>query len=121
MPEIFVKGFLFDMDGTLVDSTAIVNKILRRFSREYDLNVDEVIAFAHGVRSADTVAHFIGDNPTAVKKMDDEELVDLDGIVAIPGAKDFLAALPAGSGAMVTSAGIQLAASRMQAAGLALP
>ena len=36
------KAFLFDMDGTLVDSTEVVENEWRRFSARFDLDAEEV-------------------------------------------------------------------------------
>ncbi len=38
-------GFLFDMDGTLVDSTEAVQKTWLVFSQKYHLNFNDVIEY----------------------------------------------------------------------------
>ncbi len=119
-----VKAFLFDMDGTLVDSTAVVESEWRRFSAQFGLNAEEVIAFAHGRQTIDTVIHFIGAGAVAeaaADELDTRELILLDGIVAVPGAAALLSSLPPERWALVTSASRELANNRMQAAGLPLP
>ncbi len=50
-----------------------------------------------------------------------QEIEDVAGVAEIPGAIAFLAALPPGRWAIVTSASRALAASRLAAAGLPLP
>lgn len=50
-----------------------------------------------------------------------EETADMDGVVAVPGAAEFLASLAGLPHALVTSADVGLSAARMAAAGLALP
>lgn len=119
-----VKAFLFDMDGTLVDSRAVVESEWRRFSSQFALDADDVIAFAHGRQTLDTVIHFVGSGKeaiTAANELDARELVILDGIVAIPGAANLLSSLPPERWALVTSASRELAINRMRAAGLPLP
>ncbi len=49
----------------------------------------------------------------------DEELKDVEGIRPVPGAIEFLRALPRDRWAIVTSAPIELARKRMAAAGVA--
>ncbi|WP_130834764.1 hypothetical protein [[Erwinia] mediterraneensis] len=112
------------MDGTLVDSTAVVENEWRRFSTRFDLNAEEVIAFAHGRQTIDTVIHFIGtgeETVAAADELDERELVILDGIVAMAGSTDLLKRLPQDRWALVTSASRELAVNRMKAAGLPLP
>lgn len=124
MSDFKVKGFLFDMDGTLVDSTAVVENEWVKFSTHYGLDAREVIRFAHGRQTLDTVVHFLGQGEAAnaaSKVIDDNEVINLQGIVAVPGAAALLASLPVSAWALVTSAGRELATNRMKAAGLPLP
>jgi len=115
---------LFDMDGTLVDSTAVVERTWRAFARRHGLDAEAILAVSHGRRTEETVARFLppgGDADAETRRVIDEEVRDTEGIVAVPGASELLAGLPAGSWALVTSAGRRLAESRMAAAGLSLP
>lgn len=121
---LHAEAFLFDMDGTLVDSTEVVENEWRRFSARFDLDAEEVIAFAHGRQTLDTVVHFLGAGEEAVMaadELDARELMILHGIVAIAGAADLLQRLPQDRWALVTSASRELAINRMRAAGLPLP
>ena len=63
------------------------------------------------------VEHNLADNA----RMLAEETADTDGVVAIPGAPEFLASLRGLPHALVTSADEALATARMTAAGLELP
>jgi beta-phosphoglucomutase-like phosphatase (HAD superfamily) len=115
---------LFDMDGTLVDSTAVVERTWRRFARRHGLNAEAILAQSHGRRTEDTVARFVPggiDAEAEAQRVIAEEVSDVEGIIAIPGAQDLLTTLPDGAWAMVTSAGRLLAEARMKAAGLPLP
>ena len=49
------------------------------------------------------------------------EIEDVDGVVAIPGAQEFLAVLPPEKWTIVTSSSKALALRRLEAAGLAVP
>ncbi|AHI01018.1 HAD-IA family hydrolase [Kutzneria albida] len=119
-----VQALLFDMDGTLVDSTAVVERAWRRFARRHDLDFAEIMASAHGRRSSETIRQHLPDEADIAgetARIDEEELADLDGILAVHGAADLLARLPADRWALVTSASLELATRRMAAAGLDLP
>ena len=118
------KGFLFDMDGTLVDSTAVVETVWKNFCAEYGLDAQAVIAYAHGRQTLDTLNHFIGENEDNIRiaaSLEEIETNTLEGIIEVKGAATLLSQLPADSWALVTSASRQLATSRMKAANLPLP
>ncbi|MFH8441071.1 HAD-IA family hydrolase [Streptomyces sp. NPDC018026] len=121
---VTAQALLFDMDGTLVDSTAAVQRTWRRFAARHGLDPAAVLAGAHGQRTAETVAaHAPPGTDTAAETawLVAQDIADTSGTVALPGAAELLAALPRGRWALVTSAGRELAERRMAAAGLPLP
>lgn len=62
MPEearVRCKGFLFDLDGTLVDSLPAVERAWSNWARRHGLAPEEVLAFIHG-KQAITSAPFYG-------------------------------------------------------------
>lgn len=121
---ITTRAILFDMDGTLVDSTAAVERIWGRWARNNGVPFESFVHRMHGRRAIDTMREVAPpgvDPELAVQQIDEEELVETDGIVAIPGATELIAALPKNSWALVTSARPALARARMTAAGLPMP
>jgi len=119
-----VTGLLFDMDGTLVDSTAVVERTWRSFAARHGIAAEQILAVSHGRRTEETVAAFAPqgvDIAAEARRVIAEEVDDTEGIVAIPGAARLLAGLSGDSWALVTSAGRRLAEARMRAAGLPLP
>lgn len=121
--ELLGSAVLFDMDGTLVDSTSVVESLWREFARREGVDPEAVLSFAHGRRSRDTIARFVQEGAVedATAVMLREELDRGDGITAVPGALDFLGALaehvPV---AIVTSASRSLAQARLGWAGFAI-
>ncbi|PZU48086.1 MAG: phosphatase [Arsenicicoccus sp.] len=115
------EAVLFDNDGTLADSRGPVERSWRAWAREHDVEFESFGNF-HGVTSRGIVQRVAPhlDADAATSRIDRLELEDLDGIVALPGAVDALAATDARA-AIVTSAGRELARLRLDAAGLALP
>ncbi|MGW1748005.1 HAD family hydrolase [Streptomyces sp. NPDC002092] len=120
------RALLLDMDGTLVNSDAVVERIWRRWSERHGLDADEVMKVVHGRQGHASMALLLPDRPVEQNLADNarmlaEETADVDGVVAIPGAPEFLASLRGLPHALVTSADLALATARMGAAGLALP
>lgn len=120
------QAILFDMDGTLVDSTALVEELWGRWCRQRGLDVRELLSYSHGRRTAETMRRALPHLDAAeieadARRMLDEELVRTDGIRAVPGAAAALAPLDPGRWAMVTAAPRALAEVRLKAAGLPLP
>ncbi|MFF0006912.1 HAD-IA family hydrolase [Streptomyces tibetensis] len=118
------EALLFDMDGTLVDSTVVVERTWRRFARRHGLDAERILHTAHGRRTGETVARYAPagvDVAAETARLVAEEVEDVDGIVPVPGAAELLACLPSGRWAVVTSAGRELTHRRMAAAGLPLP
>ncbi|MCC9152477.1 HAD family hydrolase [Streptomyces parvulus] len=120
------RALLLDMDGTLVNSDAAVERVWRRWADRNGLDGDEVLKVVHGRQGYASMALLLPDRPMEQNHADNarmlaEETADTEGVVAIPGAPDFLAALRDLPHALVTSADVALSTARMAAAGLALP
>ncbi|MDF3982248.1 HAD-IA family hydrolase [Luteibacter sp. PPL201] len=121
---IEAAALLFDMDGTLIDSRVVVEKIWKRWCDAHGLDWHAVLPRLHGVRMYDSVKEFTPaglDVQAEYEALYAEEVNDVDGIVPIPGAPELLAALPPSAWTIVTSADTVLATARLGAAGIALP
>ncbi|MGW4550705.1 HAD-IA family hydrolase [Streptomyces violaceorubidus] len=120
------RALLLDMDGTLVNSDAAVERVWRRWADRQGLDGDEVMKVVHGRQGYATMALLLPERPMEQNHADNarmlaEETADTEGVVAIPGAPDFLASLRGLPHALVTSADVALSTARMAAAGLAQP
>ncbi|BDD83752.1 hydrolase [Tsukamurella pulmonis] len=120
------RALLLDMDGTLVDSHAVVERCWTAWAREKGLDPARVLAVAHGRQGHATMAELLPDRPVEVNLAENrallaQETADTEGIVPVAGAPAFLAALDGAPHALVTSADLALATARMGAAGLPVP
>ncbi|GHE28796.1 HAD family hydrolase [Streptomyces capitiformicae] len=122
------RALLLDMDGTLVNSDAAVERVWRRWAERHGLEGDDIMQVVHGRQGYATMAVLLPDRPMEQNLADNarmlaEETADVEGVVPIPGAPEFLASLVAAGvpHALVTSANIPLSTARMGAAGLPLP
>lgn len=120
MPEIQCEAMLFDMDGTILDSSLPVQRQWRQWAESVGVPWDEVAAVMHGRRAIETmqiVAPHLPQPETAEAFLV-LEAQDTEGIVEMPGARAMLESLPKHRWAVVTSATYEMARSRMRAAGL---
>ncbi|WP_320781983.1 HAD family hydrolase [Streptomyces sp. CRN 30] len=120
------RALLLDMDGTLVNSDAAVERIWRRWAALHGVDGDEAMKVVHGRQGYASMALLLPDRPMAQNHADNarllaEETADTDGVVEIPGAAVFLGSLAGLPHALVTSANVPLSTARMAAAGLPLP
>jgi sugar-phosphatase len=113
---------VFDMDGTLIDSTAVVVRSWVRWAQEHDVDPRRLQGF-HGVPAAAIVAELLPAHrhEDAVARITELELGDTDGIDVLPGAAEALAALAPDRSAIATSCTAPLASARIAASGLVAP
>jgi sugar-phosphatase len=117
-------AFLFDMDGTLINSTLAAERVWARWAESHGLDVRTFLPTMHGARAFDTVRRLglPGVNPVeAAAKITQAEIEDVDGIIPLPGTLAFLGRLPRSKWAIVTSSPLDLAKRRLAAAGIAVP
>ncbi len=122
--EIRVRAVLFDMDGTLVNSNAAVLLVWRQWAERHGLDGDAITASTHGRRAGDTIRAYAPaevDLAAEVAWLEEHELAERDGIIAVPGARELIAALPPDRVALVTSAPRALAAMRLERADVPVP
>lgn len=105
--KIEVDTILFDMDGTLIDSTPAVNATWASFARQYNLDLDFVMQTCHGYRTVENLKRFIPSIPdeqipAEVERFESNILVVAQenaakgqggSIVAMPGAQSLLSSI----------------------------
>ena len=118
------RAFLFDMDGTLLNSIAAAERVWGNWAERHGLDVAAFLTTIHGARAIDTITRqaLPGVDPQVEAQwITEAEINDVEGVVAIPGAVEFLNSVPGDQWALVTSAPKALALRRLQAAGIAPP
>jgi sugar-phosphatase len=113
---------IFDMDGTLIDSTPAVLRAWAVWTAEHGIAADDP-RIPHGVPAAATVRALLPEalQEAAIERINAREIDDVDGIVLLPGAAEALAALNSAKNAIATSCTRALAQARIQAARLVPP
>lgn len=125
-PPLTARGLLLDMDGTLVNSDAVVERVWRDWAASKGVDPAAVLSISHGRQGHATMADVFPDRPAEVNHAENEALLaretrELDGIVPVAGALAFMAAVAAVPHALVTSADRGLATARMRAARVRVP
>ncbi len=122
------KGFLFDLDGTLVDSLPAVERAWSDWAKSRGLDSEEVLGFIHGKQAITSLRHFMpGESEEAIQEqfrlLEKTEAEDTVGISALPGAAELLHRLNELSvpWAIVTSGSVPVAHARHAAGELARP
>ncbi|MCA1780824.1 MAG: HAD-IA family hydrolase [Dermatophilaceae bacterium] len=118
-----VQALLFDIDGTLVDSTASVDRTWRSWASSRGIEVEDVLRVCHGRRTEDTLALFLPAQHVAeaVTELEELELSDVAEVTALPATQALLPLIPANRWAAVTSGSRALMRARLAAAGLPVP
>lgn len=117
--EFTVRAVLFDMDGTLIDSTPAVDRAWATWEEHWNVRLG-VRASELGRPARDIVAERVpaADAEAAFLDIERLEVADTAGIVVLPGVPQLLASLPEDRWAVATSCSAPLAAARLAATGI---
>ncbi|WP_241618023.1 sugar phosphatase [Rosenbergiella epipactidis] len=120
------QGFLFDLDGTLVDSLAVVETAWSKWGERHAIPASEILAFIHGKQAITSLRHFLPQADEATLReeflwLEYLESTTVEGIVPLPGAKALLTYLTEQKipWAIVTSGSLPVATARFEV--LAIP
>ena len=121
-----LDAILFDLDGTLIDSTPVTSRAWARWGRE--LGITRTDYHSHGVPARQVVDSVVDSGDLAPERRQEAldlinhlEETDAEGVTVLPGAAELLASIPAGRWTVVTSCTDALAAVRLSAVGWAAP
>ena len=123
MVEVLCRGLLFDLDGVLIDSTPAVARVWSRWAIEHGFDPEDTVRRAHGRPSITTIRELLpnADHEAENQKVERGEIEDIEGLVPLPGAREFLNSLHPNQWTIVTSCTRPLAETRLKAAGLPIP
>ena len=123
MTTLHTDALLFDLDGTLVDSSENVEAMWRAWCEKEGVDADALLAVSEGRQGKDVVAEFA---PHLDPVEEDRwiiryQLEQTGGVRAIDGASEMLAELGDEGWGIVTSCVRDLAFARLDGAGLPRP
>lgn len=122
-PRLSASCLLFDMDGTLIDATKLIERIWISWCGRHGIGPEELLVESRGQRIVDTVRKYApkADVAAEVEWLSRQALEEPAGPDPMPGAATFLESAPRDRWAVVTSAKRALATHWLAAAGLPLP
>ena len=115
---------IFDLDGTLVDSSAVVERQWSIWARHHGIEPRLLMEVVHGRPSIQTMRMF---RPETTREeslaFDAIEAADLEGVQPVAGAREAIAACERQqiAWAIVTSGTLPMATNRLNACGLPIP
>jgi len=120
------RAVLLDMDGTLVDSTAVVERLWLEWAAPHGLPAERVLETVHGRQGHQSMAILLPERDHSINLAENAQMLareagDVHGVVAIAGAAALLDALADAPHAIVTSADLTLMTARMGAGDLRIP
>ncbi len=120
---LHARALLFDMDGTLVDSAANVERAYRWWGGLHNLVMEPILAVERGRPHREVMAQFTTglDLDQESARFTDFESSDEAGMPLVPGAAEVIRVAQQGRWAVVTSAKRRLAEMRFRVTGLPLP
>ena len=113
---------IFDLDGTLIDSHPAIARAWTTWLGEFEVAPDGS-SNVNGMTSEAIIRlvlpeHRVGEGTDRIEEL---EVLETDGIEALPGAREALEAVPANRVAVATSGTRAVATARLDAAGLTAP
>lgn len=122
---LFEKTFdaiLFDLDGTLIDSTASVTRSWRRFGEHFGVSA-AALHENHGKPARALIAALLPSHvhAEALARITHLEVTDAVGLEPVLGAREFFESVPRDRCAIVTSGSVPIATARLNAVGFTHP
>lgn len=125
---ITCKGFLFDLDGTLVDSLAVVERCWAMFGERVGVSAQEINHYIHGKPAIESIRHFMPnaseqDIQQTFRWLEQLEASQTEGLAPLPGAIALINRLNelAIPWAIVTSGTVPIASTRQTVTGIPEP
>jgi sugar-phosphatase len=123
MSRWICQAILFDLDGTLVESTFFIERLWQDWGMQHGVSPHRMSEVMHG-RPAVEIINLVAPQLSVeeeVYALETDEISRMDGMKTYTGAKELLSGLPHGKWAIVTSGSLRVASARLNYAKLPMP
>ena len=122
MSDLHARAIVFDKDGVLVDTMAMIRAAWSAWAAARGLDREDVLSSIH-MTGVELITRFApsSDPAAELRWISAHQAESGPTIVPFPGARELLARLPRGAWAIVTSGRREPTLRHLQAAGLPLP
>ena len=117
------QAILFDLDGTLIESTFYIERLWQDWGVKHGVTPQHMSEVMHGRRGVEIIS-IVAPHlsiPEETYELETAEILHMNGMQAYPGAKELLGALPRKQWAIVTSGSMRVASARLNYAMLPAP
>lgn len=115
MQTLNCQAILFDLDGTLVESTSFIERLWQNWGIQHGVPPQRLSEVMHGRPAAEIISlvapHLSVENE--VFALETEEITHMDGMKTYTGARELLLGLSQGKWAIVTSGSRRVASARL--------
>lgn len=123
MSTLHCQAILFDLDGTLVESTSFIERLWQDWGLQHGVTPQRMAEVMHG-RPATEIITIVAPHLSIrdeVDALETDEILRMEGMRTYTGAAELLRSLPARRWAIVTSGSLRVASARLNYARLPQP
>src|SRR5215208_7214125 len=123
MVTLHCQAILFDLDGTLVESTFFIESLWQDWGMQHGVAPQRMSEVMHG-RPAMEIINIVAPHLSTheeIYALETDEISHMDGMNVYPGALELLKGLPAKQWAIVTSGSLRVASARLNYGKLPTP
>ncbi|CAO3676961.1 unnamed protein product [Rhizopus stolonifer] len=117
------KAFIFDLDGTVIDTTPLVVKFWTNLALQNNLNPQEILETSHGRRTIETLERWMPHMATTEKVIELEAGLaqEMEGVIVLPGVLEVLSSIQKEDWTINTAGTNAMATTRLQQFNISLP